>query len=256
MVAVKSEDKVLRENNEKVYLPVGTEYSVLLKNLNSKKASVRVFIDGQDVLNGNSLIIDAHSEMELERFLGDNMDSGRRFRFVEKSKKISDYRGDKPEDGILRIEVQFEKEFDYNPWYPPYYKNTWLPNDIKYSWNCNSDKSVAYDSLEKDIQPQGFCGHNQNSVLRSMNVSNQTPQTECSGITVKGSESQQQFKYGNIGVLEDKKHVICLQLKGVKPSGKQVNQPITVKDKVQCEICGTKNKSNHKYCVECGNYLY
>lgn len=267
VVAVKSEGKVLREDNEKVYLPVGTEYSVLLKNMQNRKALVKVFIDGEDVLNGSGLIIDAHSEMELERFLGNDMDSGRRFKYIEKSKKISKNRGDKLEDGILCVEVQYEKEFNYIPWYPPYQPLTTWPNPYEkpiVTWEYNNTDSTTdnnfkygyYSSklnVESDnIIPQGF---NLSDAVKSINVNNQQS-VECDGITVKGSESKQQFAYGNIGVLEDKKYVICLQLKGIKPSGKQVQQPITVKDKIQCEVCGTKNKSNHKYCVECGAFLF
>jgi hypothetical protein len=75
--------------------------------------------------------------------------------------------------------------------------------------------------------------------LRSYNSSINTSSTIQSsvndkGITVEGKESNQSFTYGNIGWLEDEKHVIVLQLIGGNKT------PLYVKDKIQCKYCGVK----------------
>ena len=56
VVSVKVNGKVLREHDkDHVYLPFGSEYSILLKNLESRKALVTINIDGKNAL-GLSLI--------------------------------------------------------------------------------------------------------------------------------------------------------------------------------------------------------
>jgi hypothetical protein len=46
VASIKSNGKILREFNDKVYVPFGTEYSILIKNLNTVRASVNIFVDG------------------------------------------------------------------------------------------------------------------------------------------------------------------------------------------------------------------
>lgn len=49
---VKVGGKVLRESGDSVNIPFGSEYSILLKNLNSVRIQAKVFIDGQDATEG------------------------------------------------------------------------------------------------------------------------------------------------------------------------------------------------------------
>jgi len=74
------------------------------------------------------------------------------------------------------------------------------------------------------------------------------------GITVKGSQINQQFRYASIGDLEEPKAII-IQLKGMTDSGKTIEKPITVKTKLTCKTCGTKSKSSNKFCGNCGTFL-
>ena len=116
-VAVKTNGKIMREYGTEVFIPFGTEYSLLLKNLNSRKAVTQISIDGKDI--GHRVIINANDSVEIERFI-DELDKGYKFRFIEKTKEISDYRGDKIDDGIIRIEYWFEKEIINQPVINPY----------------------------------------------------------------------------------------------------------------------------------------
>lgn len=246
---VKCGGKILRERDGNVvYVPFGAEYSILLKNLSSRKASVKIEIDGVDVLNGNSLIVNSNSEIELERFLK-KMDKGNRFKFIQKTKEIQDYRGDKIDDGIVRITYQFEKEVDYGIYncFVGHYPNK-IYNNPGYEWH--SDSTYTYSGLAKGIETS--CCSN----LRSCSLDSSesfTPEAN-EGITVPGSISNQKFTYGSIGILEDTIHTITLQLRG-ESKGVEVTKPLTVEIKLKCQTCGRKNKHNSKFCSNCGTAL-
>lgn len=241
VACVKAGGKILREDKSTVFMPFGSEYSILMKNLESKKAVVSISIDGQDVLDGKKLIVNANSELELERFL-EKLDKGNKFRFIEKTAKISEHRGDKIDDGIIRVEFQFEKSL-------PTYSPLVYPTGVRYggqsilrstSFSVSNTTSVSYDSIPLESAPP---------------MAASSPAVTEDGITVKGSESAQQFAQGYVGALEQEKHVITLQIKGVKDSGTVVEQPITVQTKKKCPTCGTTSKGTAKYCSECSTFL-
>lgn len=135
-VCIKAAGKVLREQKDQVYLPFGSEYSIFIKNLNSVRALVRLNLDGVDVTDGTDLVVGPNSSIDLERFMKKgNLSQGNRFKFIERSGKVEAHRGIQAEDGLLRVEFQFEKvapkvetvvvktvhehvHHDYwNPWY-------------------------------------------------------------------------------------------------------------------------------------------
>jgi hypothetical protein len=111
-IAVKSNGKVLREFKDTAFVPFGSEYSIFIKNLNSVRVRVSISIDGKDVADGDSFIINANSSMELERFLKNgNMSKGNRFKFIERTANVEAHRGGaQAEDGIIRVEYEFERE--------------------------------------------------------------------------------------------------------------------------------------------------
>ena len=108
-VAIKSNGKILREFKDKVYIKFGSEYSIYIKNLNNLRALVNVYIDGTNVTSGG-LVVSANSEIDLERSLANNnLNVGNKFKFIERTGDIENHRGIKLEDGIVKIEYQFEK---------------------------------------------------------------------------------------------------------------------------------------------------
>jgi hypothetical protein len=110
VAAIKTGGKVLREFGDVVLIPFGTEYSILLKNKNSVRASVKIEIDGKDVSEGASIIINPNDDVEIERFIRNgNLSKGNRFKFIERSLDIENFRGVSPEDGLIRIEFKFEE---------------------------------------------------------------------------------------------------------------------------------------------------
>lgn len=252
MVAVvKNNGKILRENGDTVYLPFGSEYSIYMKNLRSRKAKVKISIDGQDVLNGSSVLINGNSEFELERFLED-MDKGNRFKFIQKTEKIQEHRGDKIDDGIVRIEFQYEREIVQAPiyqtnWVHSYGTNVRSPLRGTGEWTSTTFNSNVTTDDFSDLT--GSMVNTRSIVPQSVKPLNEE------GITVKGSESNQKFVYGSIGILEDEKHVITLQLKGETSTGVEVSEAVTVKSKIVCQTCGTKNDNKNNFCSECGTAL-
>lgn len=141
VVAIKSGGKVLKETKDLVHLPFGSEFSVLVKNLNSRRAKFTLHIDGQDVLDGENIIVNANSEVEMKRFIRNgNMDEGNAFKFIERTQKIEDGpRGIKVDDGVVRVEFWFEQEapeikttIHNDVWwdeyyYPRYRRSFWSP---------------------------------------------------------------------------------------------------------------------------------
>lgn len=121
---VKANGKILREFKDTVLIPFGTEYEFLIKNLHTTRAVVNIFIDGDNVVEGG-LVIEAGQEVALERYIKNgNLTEGNRFRFIERTNSIEQHRGVKLEDGLVRVEFQFEKAvppFQNTPslFYPP-----------------------------------------------------------------------------------------------------------------------------------------
>ena len=109
VASLKANGKILREFKDTVYIPFGSEYSFLIKNLNTTRALVNIFIDGDDVIEGG-LVLNAGQEVNLERYVKNgNLKAGNKFKFIERTANIEEHRGVKLEDGLVRIEFQYEK---------------------------------------------------------------------------------------------------------------------------------------------------
>jgi hypothetical protein len=256
VVIIKHNNKVLRERGDRVTLPFGSEYSILVKNLNSRKVSVNISIDGEDVLDNNSILIKANSSMELDGFMK-GMSAKNRFRFIKKTKQISDHRGDKADDGLIRVEFAYEKV------------NNWFCGPIQYTFNtCYDTRSddptlygddVGHTGCGKFGGSSGFSNKKLGSRICSSDISLAAaaidiPPEIDEGITVKGEEIDQGFVYGHIGELESSQ-VMVIHLCGEKINGTVVSKPVTVKTRLRCKTCGTLSRSYAKFCSNCGTFL-
>lgn len=248
VVVLKHNGQILREIDDIISLPFNSEYSLAFKNLNSRKALVDVKIDGRDVLDKKRLIIDGNSETELKGFM-DGMTVRNKFKFIKKTKEISEYRGDHIDDSLIHIEFQFEK-----PIKEPEYTLTIGP--ISYQYNNYMDKDNG--TFFYDNEFHNFCN---TSLSNSVNIGS-TSRTlhkdidmDDSGITVKGSQCNQGFREGYIGELESSSYVITLKLKGITDSNHVVYKPITVRTKFVCETCGKASRSHARFCSRCGTSL-
>jgi zinc-ribbon domain len=238
VATLKNNGKVLREQGDTVYLPFGSEYSILLKNLNTVRAQVKIDIDGQDVLNGAALIVNPNSDLEIERFLTNN-ERGNRFKFIERTASIEEHRGVGATDGLVRIEFQFEKL------YPPVYTPRPDPwgNSLYYSTNAPIVRSMSCTNI--NVSGSVTCGETMDSYV---------PQNNDAGITVPGSISEQKFRTVSSFPLEQQRYAIVLQLKG-ETDYSRVVEPVTVKSKPKCTTCGKVNKATSKFCSNCGTSL-
>lgn len=253
-IAIKLHGKVLREvNKDQVYLPFGSEYTILIKNLSTKRAIVHVYTDGTDATGGGGLIIPAGKEVELERFINNgNLASGNRFKFIERTAGIENHRGIGIEDGLIRIEYQFEQVV-----YQQQLVNTW--NSLPLWWDERYGSTATASPATGDVicgstsgvQATTLCAHG--GILRSL-ASPQNTTSSVAGITAPGSVSNQQFSVGEWFPLEAQKHVMILRLCGESTTGK-VQAPITVKTKNKCSMCGRANKASAKFCSSCGTGL-
>jgi len=225
VAGIKVNGKVMREFKEDIYIPFGTDYSIFLKNLNSVKAQVKISIDDRDILDGKALLIDPNENLDLERWLVGGNNTGPKLKFVEKTEKIRETKTETGMDGIVVIKFQFEQV--YSPNHILYHENYYPP----VTYGTSDDRCRGLDTFSTSCDVQ--CSSSDNT----------------DGFTVKGEESNQSFKNGYIGTLEEQEHTICFKLKG----GHQ--KPITVKTRFICDACQSKMPLNYKFCSHCGNNL-
>jgi hypothetical protein len=234
--AIKVKGKVLREFKDTVYIPFASEYSILLKNLNTVRAVVNVFIDGEDQVPGG-IVLNAGQEVDLERSVKNgNLTEGNKFKFIERTGAVEQHRGVKLEDGIVRIEYQFEQP----------------PRPIV--WNTTQIGGIypqggILRSSTSDVWPAGSVTCSATYDATSVNSAHGL--INDAGITVPGSHSSQKFTAAYVGTLESTKHSMVFKLLG----GDAVKQAVTVKHKPKCVTCGKQNKATAKFCTECGTAL-
>lgn len=281
VVAIKVGGKVLRETKDLVHLPFGSEFSVLVKNLNSRRAKFTLDIDGTNVLDGTEIIVDGNSEVEMKRFIRNgNMNEGNAFKFIERTAAIEDGPlGIKVDDGVVRVEFWFEKEkpevkevihnHHHTYWGDRYYpyRRTFI-GDIYASgttYSSNASNASASGSLA-NATLGGLAGAKSASMRKGMtstrSLSDAPVEAQSAvpmnandiGITVPGSKVEQKFQtvYGFESEIQS--HVIILRLAG-KAGEVQVAAPVTVKTQQKCSTCGKVNKATSKYCTDCGTAL-
>lgn len=239
MVAViKVDGKILREHDGCVYIPFGSEYEITLKNLHTTSAVVDITIDGKDVLDGSSLVVRPNKDSNIEGFLRGGKVS-HKFKFIEKTEEISEFRGDDISDGLVRISFKFEKPVVIGDFFTN--SNLWAYNN-RPSFDGSSGTPLRSMYCEPTF---GACVDNHTTKSVS---------TNDAGITVNGSASDQAFQYASTNPLESVEHSIVLYLKGEYRSG-PVKQPILVQTKLRCDTCGHTSKSKARFCITCGTSL-
>ena len=268
--AIKVSGKVLREFKDEVYIPFGNEYSILIKNLNTVRAVVNVFVDGENAVPGG-LVVDPGREIDLERWIKNgNLSEGNKFKFIERTEAVENGpRGIKLEDGLIRIEYQFEQPRPVlniptwttttTTWNTPYYgasgsTSTFNVNGVLRSVDTSKGETVramASAATTATLNSMGISasssGHEGMATMDSF--------VSDVGITVPGSKSTQSFQTTNVGLLESAKHSMVIKLIGDLGNNKPIIKPVTVKHKPKCVTCGKQNKAHAKFCQECGTAL-
>lgn len=196
----KVDGKILREDAGVVTLPFGCEYSILLKNLNSVRAQVKVSVDGTDATEGTWLIVPANGEIELERYIRNgNFNRGNKFKFIERTAGIEAHKGIGAADGLIRVEYKSEvvdvvqksvihhTEHVYHNnrpdwwWHGPYYRGPWIGSVTCDSLTDNntytglSDQSITTTASNSQTVNTANMGSSYNvstgsNILRSVNA--------------------------------------------------------------------------------------
>lgn len=266
-LGIKVRGRVLREKKDTVFLPFGTEYSVFIKNLNSVRAQCKISIDGVDIGYGTSFVVQPNATIEIERYVKNN-DSGNKFKFIERTEAIENHRGIKLDDGLLRVEYQFEKLYHpatyyYPLWYVPS-DTVWYGNGVTTAGGCfggttgtgSSPSGILRGSSAGTVNVNHMSAPTSTSIgsAGSTAATNATATFNDAGITVPGSLSTQSFITTSGFALEDQKYVMILKLTG-KMGEKAVEKVITVRQKQTCTTCGRVNKFTSSFCSACGTSL-
>lgn len=285
-VAIKHNGKILREHGDLVKLPFGSEYTVLVKNLDSRRVKFRLRIDGDDAL-GDDIVVNGNAETEIKRFMRNgNKKEGNAFKFIERTQKIEDGpRGIKMEDGIISVEFWFEQrkpeytttyhtDVYYKDYYRPYpwwQTTTWSSgpmysskgitgsvarsiDSVKLGSANSSDNYVQTASATATVADGSLNVGSNSATSESVFLNNVSNTVNDVGITVAGSKVEQEFVpvYGFNA--ESQSHTIIIRLVG-KVGEAEVQTPVTVKTKQKCTTCGHVNKANAKFCSDCGTAL-
>lgn len=279
--AIKVNGKVLREFKDTAYIPFGSEYTILVKNLNTVRAVVNIFIDGDNVVPGG-LVINAGQEIDLERSIKNgNLTEGNKFKFIERTGAVEQHRGVKLEDGLIRIEYQFEQPpmrindlpewqkkqiwdgIRYSEFQGATDKFTVTASGATYSANINGVMRGVDFTNGESVKAQATTAINnycaQNGIVSNAEIHDGMATMDCAfndvGITVPGSRSEQKFSTVNMGQMETAKYSMVIRLLGETPDNIQITKPVTVKHKPKCVTCGKQNKAHAKFCTECGTAL-
>lgn len=278
VAAIKVGGKVLRESSDRVEIPFGSEYSVLLKNLDTVRMQAQISIDGQNATGW--LVVNPGDSVDIERFCRQNYDFGNRFKFIERTERIEQHRGVGAEDGLVRIEFKREKVYDppkiveHHTYHHHYYdypiiKPCWTwPVRPYITWNTTNntgDNVQKLGLLRSSTQHQAgqgqvfSCAAQEFTGAGSISPSSNTKLMASAsvendaGITVEGSISNQKF----VSVADfncEAPEVIVLHLVGRKGQA-PIKVAKTVDVRLSCHTCGKKNKGIAKFCIECGTNL-
>jgi hypothetical protein len=266
-VAVLVNGKVQREDDKNtVTLPFSTEYSLRIKNKHRRRAVADVHIDGR--LAAKGIVINGDSHTDLERFVGDNLKEGARFKIV----KRTDSRVEQPDDnecGNIEVRMYLEREkpalglapyfinhICNNPWmhcsiccsnacceschphwhHKPHFDTT--PIQVQYTSGYNSNVSMDSVQLGNSVSGGGtVSGMGMNLVTSAI-----TKSIGEDAATVAGSVSNQTFVPVLVDVDTSEPVTLRILLRGI------------VKQIDKC-ACGNKRRTFDKHCSQCGEQL-
>ncbi len=185
-----------------VKIAFDTEYTIGIENFDQyRRVLAKVRIDGSEATD-DGLILRINEIVNLERFVNSKtLQSGKRFKFIERNAALADGHRSNSEDGLIVITVQFEeragKLVEYkatNPYqgylYAPYRGTIDSVVPIWRGWNNSTlelSSQTCINASNVDLSP---------------------------GVTVEGSVSSQRFQEEKVGELEDRIDQIVIRLMG------------------------------------------
>lgn len=239
VVAVKVKGKVVRDGNgnngeRNVYLPHGTEYSLLLKNLTNRNAVASVEIDGSDALGGERVVVPANDSIELKRFMLDgDKDKGAAFKFVSLDSGDEGIVDPSSKDNGLIVARFYHEKMQYHYVSPPHYS----PWDYRIG-----APPIAIKGIGSCVQSP------ENTPLGASNVCDYhcyTTQMDVAptGATAEGSNVTQTFTNMQMDIETFPFSTVKLRLR------------VRGDSKIFCQMCGKRKESGWKHCPYCGVVL-
>ena len=241
VVAIKNDSgQVLRESSDQeVFLPFGSEYTILLKNKNDRKAVAEIQIDGTNALGDRRIIIPAYGEAKVERFCIDgDLSAGRKLKFVSaESGEVQDPTSG--ENGIVQVKFWLEKP---QPQGNMYYSTILRSGDSPMQFGSDGSRGFAkgVNLRASDASSVSFSSACEQICMPDSDV----------GATVEGRHSGQVFSEGHTGPLEFHSTTITLRMKGSKT-------PVTVQSSrtSYCTNCRGTVKRSDNFCGKCGKQV-
>ena len=225
------------------YLQDGEEFELEIFNPTQTIYKANIFLNDL-LIPGGGLVLKPGERVFLDRYLNDP----RKFKFETYEVGTSE-----PVNHAIanngKVKVEFFKEqtlIDYSiytnynttqDWniHSPYYATEFTTTGTVFG-TCSTTTTLANDSIME------------NSVFKS----SPTPKKQETGMVGKGSKSDQEFQSVNYDFDCIPSYTMDFQ---ILPLSKKQTMVSDINTKRYCTQCGTKYKSNHKFCSNCGNKI-
>lgn len=224
-----------------VFMPCGQEYTIYINNKNNYRIYAKVSIDGMDISDPYSYIVQPNSDLEIKRFMIDgNLEIGKSFKTVDSSASQNPHN---PQLGKVKIVVSKEA-FD-NVWTsasytytsPIWTDNTWKNTD-NITYNTNGDYTIVSNNDDRWVNAVthiNYCSPVHGSSYVSVPIVSKELATE------EGSVVNQKYSV-------DSTSASLIYLCEFEYSLKKIIMGSTK----FCYNCGTELNSNWNYCSSCG----
>lgn len=180
----------------KVFIPFDSEYQFYVKNNQSSRIKLDIFIDGS-MITDKGLIINGNENSYIERFI----DTDKKFKFVRASHEaVSDPTS--PENGVIKVIAHKEKVLPIitvAPQYVPYWAPNWEPSWPPYNHTRPVKRYMvdpAWTTYDSNTRGGSSLGNinisNVSCYSASVASADSGPPIEA-GATVEGSSSNQIF---------------------------------------------------------------
>lgn len=246
VLSIMRDGRPLRESGRIIRMPFNSEYKIRLKNKNGKSCKARVTVDGTPVSQLGDFVISSWGTLDLERFVNDSLNKGKKFKFVSaKSDEVQDPTNS--DNGLIRVEFYLATN---GPLIITH--DSWRWSGGSEIWPCNDDDGTI-PRKKKGID-ETLGGGNTTSAFYSSNVSftcdNAMVDTipDDKGATVEGGESNQSFM--TVSDFDTEITPVVLELELRAPRDGVAPEP----RRNYCGSCGAARRDRHrdKYCPQCG----
>lgn len=252
VLSIMRDGRPLRESGRTVRMPFDSEYKIRLKNKLGKSCKARVTIDGTPVSQLGDFVISSWGTLDLERFVNDSLNKGKKFKFVSaKSGEVQDPTNS--DNGLIRVEFYLAKNGPLLVYPNHDWGFRW--NGGSEIWPCDDDSAGGGKKKKHDGRAtnDSYIGGT-STAFYSSNVSftcdNAVADSipDDKGATVEGEDSNQSFM--TVSDFDTEITPVVLELELRAPRDGVAPEP----QRNYCSGCGAARRDRHrdKYCPQCG----